>query len=460
MLHNQFCDLFAKYTSPFPIPQATELSVTFQHRTRRHIRLLQVATAATIVALGLTACGTSSGGSSSTAKIDNSPATGTVTLWAPDGDATTLKTILKPFEQANPKVKVQITVIPSSNYNTKLQTAIAAGTTPDIAQLYTEAAAQFLDPKVFATVPKGLIDPTTSFPSSVKSDTIKGTVLAVPWYTYTYALVYRKDLAAKAGVTAPTKISQMVPFFKALQGAGATHGFAADVGWDSYNGQDIAIYTWQNGGDVVNANQTKWTFANNPAFIKALKDYAAYFTAGTAAIDAPQFLDAGPSFISGKTASTQTGPWVLSAYDGVAKQKGWTAANVATAPLPAGSANNVGPVGGGSWGVFKASKNADAAWKLIRFLSEKKTQVAQYKAYGSMPSNKAAWKDPSIAGQPLLDAFFTQLKNSRNYPTVSTWGEVATDIAKEEEAVARGTETPEAAAKAIQSYADNVGTGS
>ena len=87
------------------------------------------------------------------------------------------------------------------------------------------------------------------------------------------------------------------------------------------------------------------------------------------------------------------------------------------------------------------------------------TQVAQFKAYGSMPAVQAAWKDSSITGNPLYDAFFTQLKNIKPMPQVSTWGQVSTAIGKELEAVARGTETAAQAAKNLQSQADTIGTG-
>jgi multiple sugar transport system substrate-binding protein len=424
-------------------------------------QILTALAASAVLALTLSACGRSSAPQTSavSSTIDNSPATGTVTLWAPDGDAAALKTVLKPFQQANPKIDLKITLIASDQYNTKLQTAIAGGTTPDIAQLYTETERQFLTPRIFAPMPTGLVDPSTFFTSSWNSGVINGTAYAVPWYTYSYAFIYRKDLATKAGVSAPTKLSEMVPFFTALQSAGANKGFSADVGWDSYTGQDLTIYTWQEGGDVMNADQTKWTFANNPAFLAAMKQFASYFSSGTSSTDGPQFVDSLASFVSGKTASIVSGPWTISALDAVAKQQGWTAANVGVVPLPAGTANAVSNVGGGSWGVFRTSKNSTAAWKVIRYLSRQDTQIAQYKALGSMPSVVSAWQDSSISGQPLLKPFFTDLKNSRSFPAVSTWSQVATEMGKDFEAVARGTESPEAAIKKIQSFADSVGTG-
>jgi multiple sugar transport system substrate-binding protein len=75
-----------------------------------------------------------------------------------------------------------------------------------------------------------------------------------------------------------------------------------------------------------------------------------------------------------------------------------------------------------------------------------------------MPAVISAWQDSAIAGQPLLDAFFTQLKNTRAFPQVSTWQQVATRLGAEIETVAKGTQSAGAAAASIQSYAASLGT--
>ncbi|GGF28989.1 sugar ABC transporter substrate-binding protein [Subtercola lobariae] len=418
------------------------------------------ASIALVSALALTGCGRadSTASTASAASVDNTPATGTVTLWAPDGDAAALDSVLAPFKAANPNVDVEVTLIPSDDYTTKLQSAVAAGTGPDIAQLYTESQSQFISGSSFLPVPSGLVDSSSFFPGSWQSGVINGTAYSVPWYAYTYDLVYRKDLAAQAGVSAPTTWDQTVPFFQALQTAGAAKGLGADVGWDIYNGQDLAQLLWQDGGSLMSSDGTKWTL-NTPEMIKAIAFNASFFTSGAADTAGPGFLDAQPYFVSGKTASMITGPWVIGQFDGVQGTPGWTAANVATAPVPAGSAGSIGAVAGGSWGVLSTSKNADSSWKVIRYLSQPDTQVAQFKAYSSLPAVQAAWADPSIADQPLLSAFLTQLKTAKTYPQSSTWAQVATQLGAEMEAVAKGTETAEQAASNIQSYADGLGTG-
>ncbi|UIX29929.1 extracellular solute-binding protein [Streptomyces sp. GQFP] len=411
-------------------------------------------------AFALTGCGRSDDTAAATTAaepVDSSPATGTVTVWAAQGDADVLDKVIKPFKAANPDVTVKLTLIPNGEYYTKLQSAIAAGKGPDVAQFFPESQAQFLDPAILRPVPDGLVDKSAFFESLWAAGVAGEVAYTVPWYAYTYALVYRADLAKKAGVSAPTKWDETVPFLKALQGAGTKRGLGADIGWDIFNGQDVAMYAWQAGGSLL-SSAGKWTL-DTPATVDALQYNASFFTSGVADTSGPTFLDAQPYFVSGKTAMMITGPWVVGQLDTAAKKDGWTAANVATAPLPAGSSGSKSFSAGGSWGVLAGDGDADASWKLVRYLAEPSTQVAQYKAYSSLPAVISAWEDPAIADQPLLDAFLTQLKNTEAFPQVSTWQQVATRLGKEMEAVAKGTETAEKAAANVQSYAESLGTG-
>ncbi|KUM87751.1 MULTISPECIES: extracellular solute-binding protein [Streptomyces] len=425
----------------------------------RRTALRLTASMALGAALPLAGCGREgdAAAASGAKKVDASPATGTVNVWAAQGDADVLGTVVKPFRSANPDLVVKTTLIPNAEYYTKLQAAIAAGKGPDVAQFFPESQAQFLDSSTLLPVPDGLVDPGSFFTSLWDAGVVNDVAYTVPWYAYTYALVYRADLAKKAGVEAPTTWAGMEPFLKALQGAGAAHALGADIGWDIFNGQDVAMYAWQAGASLVTSGG-KWNL-NTPQMVDALDYNASFFTAGTADTSGPAFLDAQPYFVSGKTASMITGPWVIGQLDTAAKKSGWTASHVATAPLPAGASSSVSFSAGGTWGVLADSGNTDAAWKLVRYLAKPSTQVAQYKAYSSMPAVISAWDDPAIKGQPLLDAFFTQLKTTRAFPQVSTWQQVATRLGKEVEAVAKGKETAAGAAANIQAYAESVGTG-
>jgi multiple sugar transport system substrate-binding protein len=410
-------------------------------------------------ALVLSGCGrVDNAGTSASTTVGDKPATGTVSLWAPDGDAKALDDTMATFKEENPDLDLEVTLIPEPEYNTKLQAAIASGTGPDVAQTYTEAQAGFIKGGAFAAVPDGLVDEDSFFSGSWAAGESDGTAYTVPWYAYTYTLVYRKDLADSAGLSAPTTWDEMIPFEKGLMAAGAVKGLSASVNWDSYTGQDLAQLVWQAGGDLISDDESEWTL-DTPEMIEAIEYNASYFTSGIADTAGPGFLDAQPYFVTGKAVSAMTGPWVIGQYDDVAGEDGWTAENVGTALVPAGSAGSIGAIAGGSLGVLADSDNQDAAWKVVRFLSESDTQIAQYESYGSLPAVQSAWDDPAIADQPLLDAYFEQLQSTRSYPQRTTWLQIATQMGTEMESVAKGQETAEEAAANLQAFADGVGTG-
>ena len=74
--------------------------------------------------------------------------------------------------------------------------------------------------------------------------------------------------------------------------------------------------------------------------------------------------------------------------------------------------------------VFKDSKNRDAAWKFVQWLSQPDVQIKWYKATGDLPRLQSAWKDPALADDPKLAVFGEQLKDTNSPPSVPTWTQV------------------------------------
>jgi multiple sugar transport system substrate-binding protein len=163
------------------------------------VRLRKIAALGLAAGLLLTGCGRDNAASNSTETgkaIASGAATGTINVWAQGGEATLLPDLMKDFEAENPGVKVNVTAIPWDAAHNKYQTAIAGGTTPDLAQMGTTWMTDFSD--AFDPKPAEL-DTNGFFASSVKSTEVSGATLGVPWYVDTRVLYYRKDLAAKAG---------------------------------------------------------------------------------------------------------------------------------------------------------------------------------------------------------------------------------------------------------------------
>ncbi len=77
-----------------------------------------------------------------------------------------------------------------------------------------------------------------------------------------------------------------------------------------------------------------------------------------------------------------------------------------------------------TWSVFKDSKNKDAAWAFVQYLTDPKTQVAWYGEVGDLPAVQSAWDDPALTGDKNVALFGEQLKDTKAQPATATWSEL------------------------------------
>lgn len=421
-------------------------------------RALLVTGIATAVAVALTGCGRAAdSASSAAATVDDSPATGTIEFWAGGADGESLPGLLTAFEKANPDVKVNVTQIPEGDFDAKLTAAIAAGNVPDMVYLYSQTQASMLATDAFAAVPDGLVDPSSFFASMWDTVQYQGAAHAVPWYTYAQALYYRKDLADAAGVQAPKTWADYATFAKALQGQGVKYGIGLSAEWNKYTAQQFNDFSRQAGGSLISADQKRWTI-DTPENRKALELFSSLFTDGYSTPDGPTFLDTTPWITNGQIGAYMNGPWFPGFLD-EANGKGWSDAHMGVALLPAGPAGSTSALGGGSLAVLKDAANADAAWKLVRWMSQPETQVTWYKTFGNLPAVESAWQDPAIADNPWLSVIKEAIPLGATVPGVPGWSEVAAMLGQELERAARGQATPAQVLADAQTKADAIGTG-
>ncbi|MEO8684508.1 MAG: extracellular solute-binding protein [Devosia sp.] len=389
--------------------------------------------------------------------VDTAPATGTLQIWIGGAEGEKLPAFLADFEKANPDLDVQITQIPSDQFDAKLLTAIAAGTVPDLVRLYSQSQASLMATGAFAAVPDGLVDPEAFFANTYSTNVKDGVAYGVPWDAYATMFQYRKDLAEKAGLSAPKTWEELKTFAAAMKAQGTQWPISLDVGYDIYNAQGLNEYVHQNGGSFVNADMTAWTI-NSEQNVQALEFWASLITEGYASPDGPKFLDTVPWLTSGQIAAKDNGPW-LEQWLVEANGREWVDKSLATAPVPAGPAGSFSALGSGSLAVLADAKNPDAAWKLARYLTQPQVQIGWYKAFGSLPAVKAAWDDPAVAANPLLDAERTALQTAVDIPQVPTWNQVGTYLGQQMELVARGQASAKDVLDDVQEFAESAGMG-
>lgn len=402
-------------------------------------------------------CGRGDDGSTTPAPagaLGSGPAGGTITLWAQGAEGEKLPALLKQFEAANPGVKVEVTAIPWDAAHNKYQTAIAGGTTPDVAQMGTTWMADFAT--AFDPTPTG-IDTSGMFEGSKGSTQVNGTTYGVPWYVDTRVVYYRTDLAAKAGYpSAPATWDDFKAMAKAMQTkASAKWGINLNPGGaDSF--QSALPFVWSNGASLMNADNSKWTL-DTPQMAQALTYYQSFFTEGIADKNVSTAAGAREAaFVDGSTPILIDGPSFIGQLDQAGGAGFGSKYGVMRLPKQQSSTSFVG---GSDLVVFKKAKNRDGAWKLVQWLSQPQVQADWYKATGDLPAVQSAWDDPSLTGDPKLKVFKDQLTDAKTPPANTAWTQVSAAADSQLERIVKSGTDPAAAAKALQSSADSIGTG-
>jgi multiple sugar transport system substrate-binding protein len=115
-------------------------------------------------------------------------------------------------------------------------------------------------------------------------------------------------------------------------------------------------------------------------------------------------------------------------------------------------------VGGSNWAVFKSTKNRDAAWKFVEWMSKPETQAKWFEVSSDLPANQAAWQQPALAEDPNVAIFGKQLENAKSPPPFPKWEEIGTALNNELDSVLRSKDTGAQAADQLEKTVDAIGT--
>jgi len=265
--------------------------------------------------LALAGCGRADdagtgGGDAATASIDDSPATGEITIWAMGEEGENLADFSTAFTEANPDATVTVTNIPWADVMTKYQTAVAAGTVPDAIMIGSSLLPAMVSAGGLAAVPDGVVDDSTLNETAAESTVVDGVSYAVPWYVETRVLYYRTDLAEAAGMSAPKTWDDFTAFAQGFKDAGAQYGVQLPMGDAEDSTQVIMPYYAQAGGEVLNDAGDAYAW-DHDALVDALEYYGSFFAEGLAPMSG--YGDSQTSsFVDGSNPAFISGPWMVS----------------------------------------------------------------------------------------------------------------------------------------------------
>lgn len=236
--------------------------------------------------------------------------------WGNDAEVATFQAMIDQFEEQYKNVTVNYTVVPSSDYDTKLQNMIAAGEQPDvfycsIDNIMKYAATNNLYDLTTYVNDNDIFDVDNVWKNAIDIYRYDGTglgngeIYALPKDVSAFSIVYNKDLFEAAGITPPTE-SEPWDWNDYLEAAQKLT--SGDVYGTSMYSLESAV--WSNGANWLDDSLQKVAFTDSK-FTDALQFVAdlrcKYKVAPSSSEETS--LSSNDRFMQGKLAMMGVGSW-------------------------------------------------------------------------------------------------------------------------------------------------------
>lgn len=377
-----------------------------------------------------------------------------LTFWAMGNEGTNVPRLIPAFEAANPGIRVEVQPQPWTAAHQKLLTAYAGNSLPDVSQIGNTWVAEMAAIGALSPMPDAASDLLTDqFPAVLDTNRIDGRAVATPWYVDTRLIFYRTDLLAQVGYEAmPTTWADWKAAMQAVKRSVGPDRYAILLPLNEF--EQLLTFGLQGDQPLLRDEATRGNFSS-PSFQAALAFYKSLFDEGLAPVaSASQISNVWTEFARGWFSFYFSGPWTIGDMKTRLPpevQPHWTTAGVPGPTGPGASAP-----GGSSLAVFSSSPNPEAAWKLVRYLSDPAVQAEFNVITGSLPARPSAWSAPKVASDPYVTAFGGQLDRAKAVPKVPEWERIVTEMQIVAERMVRGEFTVPRAAAEIDRRADRL----
>jgi multiple sugar transport system substrate-binding protein len=331
------------------------------------------------------AVGSTPGGSASAEAV-------TLNLWIFEGEEDFLPKVKQAFESSHPGTTLEITILPEDQYTTKLDTALAAGSPPDIAFMYDPRYIKegHMVPIGDALTEHG-VDLTRFAKGPLSGCTQDGKLYCIGTYTGALVLMYNKALFDKAGVPYPSSTTPM-----------SVDEYAALAKKLTIPNDDPAKKVW--GGE---AGPTYWwidpaklTAPDGRTVVGALDDEPTIhsWTVAAGMIHDGVAISDDQAMSMGAADLLATGQQAMSFEDnfmiGDLLDQG---VDVGIAPLPVETAGEPAfvPSWTDAWSTFVKSKHPDQALDLLVFMAKEGNELRE--AGGAFPLDQQLAIDKDYA---------------------------------------------------------------
>ncbi len=348
-------------------------------------------------------------------------------FWTDPGVKPTVEAIVDEFEQANPDINVKLTDLTWANGHEKIVVALASGRGPDVLELGSDWIAQFAESGHLLDLSDYLAKDSSEF-HGYGMAAYKGKLYARPWILGTRVLFCNRSLMIRAGydsIFAPVTMDQL------KEAANKVHALGDDIyGWGSNTAEKHRLYKkflpffWSYDARLFSDDNKLCLLASN-ASVQALNRYKELHDSCGYVANQRGIEDA---FLDGKIGFIISGDWLLKRIEKEKRDIDFVTTLIPGLKFPGRSF-----LGGEFLAINSATKNKDAALKLIDFITLPENQVRFCKANRSAnPSSKAAQEDEYFKSNSHLQTFIKQMSMVKHPPVDPDWVNIESII---EEAV-------------------------
>jgi len=383
-----------------------------------------------VLAVVLAGC-TAGGGTEAPAPQAAKP-TGSVTFWHffVDREEKAIQEVVKDFEAKNPGVTVEVK---GGQDDEKMRQAIAAGQGPDVGLSYsTDIVGNFCETGAWrdlkSYVDRDKVDLNVLLPVVRSYTEYNGKRCSMPMLADAYGLYYNKKLLAEAGYSAPPKtLSELEEMTKKLTKTKANGNIerAGFVPLFSYYentpGHWAPAYgsTWLKEDGTSNIGSDP-TWKDMLTWQKKFTDQYGYDKLNKFSAGKGEEFSAANDFHTGRVAMNIDGEYRIAFLKAQSPDLDFGTAPI---PVPDNQADRYGGgyITGNIMGISKGSKNPEAAWALIKYLTlDTDALVKLANGLKNVPTTQAALSSPSLEVDANFKVFIDMLQHPASMTSPST----------------------------------------
>src|SRR5256714_9087352 len=376
-----------------------------------------------VAAVVVAACGGSSPQSN-----NSSSQTGTLTIWLMNGSApqAVVDGVNADFKAKYPKVTVNVEIQQWGDIGTKLDTAFAGSTPPDVVELGNTLVAKYAAAGALEDISgkKSSFDNSgTWLQSLTDSCSVSGKLYCVPYYAGSRAIIYRKDFFTAANVQPPDSMDGLLTVGQKLMTAHSSDPNFSALYFPGKYWYAALPFVWDFGGDIATQSGGKWQGSLNSASSQQGLNTLTNLVGSLSRADKTgDEAKQDQAFAQGHIAMIIANGWEVGVITDPKAGDPTLLPKLGAFPIPSHIAGQTAPVflGGSDLGVAAKSQHQDLAREWIKLLGGTKAQGQMGTVGGVIPNTTSLVSLSS--GLPAI--FAAAAKNSRFTPNSPNWANV------------------------------------